>query len=86
MLAWVAGFAAALEAYPGLLDRGGPQLNGPLALVYRHFDTDDLEDADELLAEIEALEPVADLTDAVEGLVRATLLLADEAEAIAAES
>jgi uncharacterized protein len=30
-----------------------------------------------LLEEIESLEPPADLTEAVEGLVRATLLLAD---------
>jgi uncharacterized protein len=49
----------------------------PLALLYRHLDPDDLEDADELIAEIETLEPPVDLTDAVEGLVRATLLLAD---------
>ncbi|HZV93770.1 MAG TPA: YecA family protein [Caldimonas sp.] len=85
VLGWVAGFAAALEAFPGLLDRSGPHLNEPLALLYRHFDPDDLDDADDLLAEIEAIEPVADLADAVEGLVRATLLLADEAEAIGRE-
>ena len=41
------------------------------------IDPDDLEDADELLEEIESLEPAVDLTEAVEGLVRATLLLAD---------
>jgi len=45
--------------------------------VYRHLAPDDLEDADELLAEIESLEPPADLSAAVEELVRATLLLAD---------
>jgi uncharacterized protein len=49
----------------------------PLALLYRHLDAEDLEDADELLAEIETLEPIADLEEAVEGLVRAILLLAD---------
>ena len=38
---------------------------------------DDLEEADALLAEIEMLEPPSNLTDAVESLVRATLLLAD---------
>ena len=54
-----------------------PELLEPLALVYRHLDPDDLEDADDLLAEIESLEPPADLTAAVEELVRAMLLLAD---------
>ena len=29
----------------------------PLALLYQHVDADDLEDADELLAEIDSLEP-----------------------------
>ena len=52
-------------------------LTEPLALVYRHLAPDDLEDADDLLAEIESLEPPEDLAEAVEGLVRATLLLAD---------
>ena len=53
------------------------QLTEPLALLYRHLDAEDLEDADDLLEEIESLEPPADLSEAVEGLVRATLLLAD---------
>ena len=75
--AWVAGFAAALETFPALLSADEDQLTGPLALLYRHLDVDDLEDADALLAEIEMLEPPADLAEAVEELVRATLLLAD---------
>jgi uncharacterized protein len=75
---WVAGFAFAMELYPGMLDRADPAAQtAPLALIYRHLDADDLEDADELIAEIETLEPCADLAEAVEGLVRATLLLAD---------
>jgi len=74
---WVAGFAAALETFPGLLAADEDVLTGPLALLYRHLDVDDLEDADALLAEIETLEPPADLAAAVEELVRATLLLAD---------
>jgi len=74
---WVAGFAAALEIFPGLLAADESVLTGPLALLYRHLDVDDLEDADALLAEIETLEPPADLAAAVEELVRATLLLAD---------
>ncbi|HEY9066525.1 MAG TPA: UPF0149 family protein [Burkholderiaceae bacterium] len=74
---WVAGFATALETFPGLLAFDAAEINEPLALVYRHLASDDLEDADELLAEIESLEPPADLSAAVEELVRATLLLAD---------
>ena len=74
---WVAGFAAALETFPGLMALDAAALTEPLALVYRHLGPDDLEDADELLAEIESLEPPADLSEAVEELVRATLLLAD---------
>ena len=74
---WVAGFAAALETFPGLLTADEDALTGPLALLYRHLDVEDLEDADALLAEIETLEPPVDLTAAVEELVRATLLLAD---------
>jgi uncharacterized protein len=74
---WVAGFAAALELFPQLMQAESPALTEPLALLYRHLDPDDLEDADELLEEIESLEPPAELSEAVEGLVRATLLLAD---------
>jgi len=76
---WVAGFAAAMEIFPGLLEGDDEAVVEPLALIYRHLDPDDLEDADALLAEIESLEPPADLAAAVEELVRATLLLADVA-------
>lgn len=74
---WVAGFATAMEVFPELMQRDAQALNEPLALLYRHLQPDDLEDADELLAEIETLEPPEDLGVAVEELVRATLLLAD---------
>lgn len=76
---WVAGFAAAMEIFPGLLEGDDEAVVEPLALIYRHLDPDDLEDADALLAEIESLEPPIDLAAAVEELVRATLLLADVA-------
>ena len=76
---WVAGFAAALETFPALLGNDESVLLEPLALLYRHLDPDDLEDAETLLAEIDALEPPSDLAAAVEELVRATLLLADVA-------
>jgi uncharacterized protein len=74
---WVAGFATAMDVFPALMQRDAPALTPALALLYRHLDPDDLEDADELLEEMESLEPPADLTEAVEELVRATLLLAD---------
>jgi uncharacterized protein len=74
---WVAGFATAVELFPGLMQLDEGELTEPLALLYRHLDPDDLEDADALLAEIETLEPPEDLAAAVEELVRATLLLAD---------
>lgn len=80
---WVAGFAAALENFPALIRRAGSALNEPLALLYRHLDPEDLEDAADLLAEIDATEPPADLGEAVEQLVRATLLIADVAAALA---
>lgn len=74
---WVAGFAMALDRYPRLMALDAAALLEPLALLYAYLDPDDLEDADELLAEIETLEPPADLAEAVEDVVRATLLLAD---------
>ena len=74
---WVGGFATALELFPALMQSDPAALLEPLALLYRHLDPNDLEDADELLLEIESLEPPADLAEAVEDLVRATLLLAD---------
>ena len=81
---WVAGFALALDTFPALMNLDAQALLEPLALVYRHLAPDDLEDADDLLAEIETLEPPVDLTEAVEGLVRATLLIADISRPVAA--
>jgi uncharacterized protein len=60
-----------------LMERHEAVLREPLALVFRHLPPDELEDADELLAEIDTLEPPEDLAEAVEELVRATLLIAD---------
>jgi uncharacterized protein len=75
---WVAGFALATEKFPALMQSfEAARLTEPLALLFRHLDADDLEDADEILAEIETLEPAQSLAEAVEDLVRATLLLAD---------
>lgn len=76
-LPWVAGFAAAMDRFGGLLAMDHPGLLEPLAVLYAGFDPDDLEDADELLAVIETLEPPSSLAEAVEDLVRSVLLLAD---------
>ena len=77
VLPWVAGFAAALELFPALLALDAPELVEPLALVYLHFDPDDLDDADALAAVIETIEPPSDLAEAVQDLVRAVMLIAD---------
>jgi uncharacterized protein len=77
VLPWVAGFAHALDAHPALMRLPEEPMLEPLAALYLHLDPDDLEDADSLLEEIEALEPPTDLEAAVEGLVSAVLMLAD---------
>jgi len=77
VLPWVAGFSAALEAFPALLQLDDDALREPLAVLYAHFDPDDLEDADDLRELIDAIEPPASVAEAVEDLVRCSLLLAD---------
>jgi uncharacterized protein len=77
VLPWVAGFAAALEAYPALMQLDEPEIIEPLALLFMHFDPADLEDAEALAAVIETLEPPRDLAEAVQDLVRALMLIAD---------
>ena len=77
LLPWVAGFALAVELFPALMRLDEQRLIEPLAALYMHLDPADLEDADDLLEEIENLEPPADLEEAVEGLVSACLMLAD---------
>jgi uncharacterized protein len=49
----------------------------PLALIYMHFDAQDLEEADTLQQMIDTLEPPADLGEAVQDIVRSVMLLAD---------
>jgi uncharacterized protein len=77
VLPWVAGFAAAQERCPALMALDDPALIEPLALLYLHFDPEDLEDADALLEVIETLEPPTDLAEAVQDVVRAVMLMAD---------
>jgi uncharacterized protein len=79
VLPWVAGFAAAVERFPGLLRLDDAQLLEPMALIYMHFDAQDLEDADALQQMIDTLEPPADLGEAVQDLVRSVMVLADVA-------
>lgn len=77
VLPWVAGFAAAMERFPELMALPDPELVEPLALLFMHFDPEDLEDADALLEVIETLEPPEDLGEAVQDTVRALMLMAD---------
>lgn len=77
VLPWVAGFATALDLFPALSEATDPALVEPLALIYMHFNPEDLEDAATLLEVIEALEPPPDLAEAVQDIVRAIMLLAD---------
>jgi len=83
VLPWVAGFATAVDAFTTLMDRHEDALLEPLATLYRHLDPDDLEDADDLLAEIETLAPPETLAEAVEDLVRSVLLMADVSRPVA---
>jgi uncharacterized protein len=76
-LPWVAGFATAMECFPGLMAQDEALLLEPLAVLYAAFDPEDLEDAQALLEEIETLEPPATLPEAVEDLVSSVLRLAD---------
>jgi uncharacterized protein len=80
VLPWVAGFALAVERFPSLMRHDERALAEPLALLYQHFDADDLEgleDEPALAAALADAEPPADLGEAAEDLVRAVLLLAD---------
>ena len=77
---WVLGFATACGHWPELTE--GPWAHEPeftegLAQLYQHLDPDDLEDAEALLAELDTLEPLETLDEAVESLVRGSLLMAD---------
>lgn len=77
VLPWTAGFAAAMELFPELMALDNPELVEPLALLFMHFDPEDLEDADVLIAVIDTLEPPKDLAEAVQDVVRALMLIAD---------
>ena len=77
VLPWVAGFAAAMERFPGLMQADDARVLEPLALIYMHFAASDLEDAETLMQTIDTLEPPSDLAEAVQDIVRSVMLLAD---------
>ncbi len=80
LLPWVAGFALAAERFPALMRHDEQALAEPLALLYQHFDVEDLEgleDEPALADALAAVEPPGDMAEAAEDLVRAVLLLAD---------
>ena len=77
VLPWTAGFAAAMELFPELMALDHPDLVEPLAILFMHFNPEDLEDADALIDVISTLEPPKDLAEAVQDVVRALMLIAD---------
>ena len=77
VLPWVAGFSAAQDLFPGLLQTDAQSLREPLAVLYAHFDPEDLDDAADLSELIDSIEPPASIAEAVEDLVRCSLLMAD---------
>ena len=77
VLPWVAGFSAALEVFPALLQIDDAALREPLAVLYANFEPEDLEDVDDLRELIDEIAPPETVAEAVENLVRCSLLLAD---------
>jgi len=77
VLPWVAGFSAALEVFPALLQIDDTALREPLAVLYANFEPDDLDDVGDLRELIDEIAPPDSVDEAVEDLVRCTLLLAD---------
>jgi uncharacterized protein len=77
VLPWIAGWSAALEAFPALLGLNDPALREPLATLLAYFDPEDLEDVDDLADLLADMAPAETLEDAVQDIVRSTLLIAD---------
>lgn len=73
---WAAGFALAAERWPLPLPRD-PAGDEALALIYQYLDPEDWPVAASLAERIDELEPPGTLSEAVEDLVRAVLLLSD---------
>lgn len=77
VLPWIAGWSAALDVFPALLQSNDPALREPLATLFAYFDPDDLEDVDDLVDLLADMAPADTLEDAVQDIVRSTLLIAD---------
>jgi uncharacterized protein len=77
MYLWAAGFIEAMACFDDLLELTTPAAAEPQALICQFLDRDELENADALWDLVDSFEPPQTLTDAVECVVRATLLLAD---------
>jgi uncharacterized protein len=77
VLPWITGWSAALEVFPALLALKDPALREPLATLFAYFDPEDLDDVDDIADLLAEMAPADTLEDAVEDLVRSTLLIAD---------
>jgi uncharacterized protein len=77
MYLWAAGFIEAMAQFDDLLELADPAAAEPQALICQFLDRDELEDADALWELVDTFEPPQTLAEAVECVVRATLLLAD---------
>jgi uncharacterized protein len=77
VLPWIAGWSAALDVFPALLRLNDPALREPLATLLAYFDPEDLEDVDDLADLLADMAPAETLEDAVQDIVRSTLLIAD---------
>ncbi len=83
VLPWVAGFSAAMELFPALMNMNTPDSLEPMAVLSAAFDPEDLEDADDLLEEIETLEPPSSLDEAMEDIVQSVMRLGDVSRPLA---
>jgi uncharacterized protein len=77
VLPWIAGWVAAQEVFPALLQMNDAALREPLATLFAYFDPDDLDDVDDIADLLEDMAPAETMEDAVEDLVRSSLLMAD---------
>lgn len=68
LLAWVSGFAHALERFPELAEFDDPAIDTALARLFRHLPAETDEEK-EILATLDREHPLKDVDDAVEELV-----------------
>ena len=80
LLAWVSGFAHALERYPELGEIDEPGIDTALARLFRHLPAETDEEK-EILATLDREHPLKDVDDAVEELVACVADLNDLTQA-----